>query len=48
MIKAAAEKNALDERQAVFEILTAIHRAGADFIITYYAKEVATWLSITR
>lgn len=44
MIKAAAEKGWIDEKQAVFEILTAIHRAGADFIITYYAKEAALWL----
>jgi porphobilinogen synthase len=45
MIKAAAAKGWLDERQAVIEVLTAIHRAGADFIITYYAKEVAKWLT---
>lgn len=44
MIKAAAEKGWLDERKGVLEVLTAIHRAGADFIITYYAKEVATWM----
>lgn len=45
MIKASVEKGWLDERKGVIEILTAIHRAGADFIITYYAKEVAQWLS---
>jgi porphobilinogen synthase len=44
MIKAAAEKGWMDEKKSVLEILTSIHRAGADFIITYYAKEVATWL----
>lgn len=44
MIKAAVEKNWLDERKSVLEILTAIHRAGADFIITYYAKEIAGWI----
>lgn len=44
MIKAAAEKGWLDERKGVMEVLTAIHRAGADFIITYYAREVATWM----
>ncbi len=44
MIKAAAEKGWIDERKAVLEILTSIHRAGADFIITYYAKEVAEWM----
>ena len=43
MIKAAAEKGWIDEKKGVFEVLTAIHRAGADFIITYYAKEVASW-----
>jgi porphobilinogen synthase len=43
MIKAAAEKGWLNEEKAVLEILTSIRRAGADFIITYYAKEVAKW-----
>lgn len=45
MLKAAAEKGWLDERKGALEVLTAIHRAGADFIITYYAKEVAEWLA---
>jgi porphobilinogen synthase len=45
MIKAAAAQGWLDEKKAVMEILTAIHRAGADFIITYYAKAVAAWLT---
>ncbi len=44
LLKAAAEKKWLDEKTAVIEVLTAIKRAGADFIITYYAKEVAKWL----
>jgi porphobilinogen synthase len=44
MLKAAAEKGWIDEKQSVIEILTAIHRAGADFIFTYYAKEVALWM----
>ena len=44
MIKAAAEKGWIDEQKSVREILTSMHRAGADFIITYYAKEVAEWL----
>ncbi len=43
MIKAAAEKGWLDEKRAVIEVLTAIRRAGADFIITYYAKQMAKW-----
>ena len=44
MIKAAAKKGWIDEQNGVMEVLTAIHRAGADFIITYYAKEAAEWL----
>ena len=43
MIKAAAEKGLLDEKKAVKEILGAIRRAGADFIVTYYAKEAVKW-----
>ena len=45
MVKAAAQQGWLDERGIVMEILTAIKRAGADIIITYYAKEAARWLS---
>lgn len=41
MIKAAAEKNWIDEKEAMMESLLAIKRAGADFIITYFAKEYA-------
>jgi porphobilinogen synthase len=44
MVKAAAERGWLDERQTVLESLTAIHRAGADIVITYHAKDVARWL----
>lgn len=44
MIKAAAEKGLIDEKNVALEILTSIKRAGADFIVTYYAKEVAEWL----
>jgi porphobilinogen synthase len=44
MIKAAAAAGLLDERAVVMESLTAIRRAGADIIITYYAKEAARWL----
>ncbi|MCX7116796.1 MAG: porphobilinogen synthase [Legionellales bacterium] len=43
MLKAAAAAGWIDERQGVTEVITAIHRAGADFIITYYAKELAAW-----
>jgi porphobilinogen synthase len=45
MIKAAAQNGWLDERTAVLEALTGIKRAGADIIITYYAPDVARWLS---
>jgi len=44
MLKAAAQLGYLDERSAVIEVLTGIRRAGADIIITYHAKDVATWL----
>jgi len=44
MLKAAVQQGWLDERAAVLETLTAIRRAGADAIITYYAKEAAAWL----
>jgi len=43
MVKAAAARGWLDERRAVAESLLAIRRAGADVIITYFAKDVATW-----
>lgn len=45
MIKAAAQMGWLDEKAAVIEILTAIKRAGADLIITYFAREAASWLN---
>ncbi len=43
-LKAAAANGWIDERAAVIETLTGIRRAGADVILTYYAKEVAGWL----
>ena len=43
-IKAAAERGWLDERAAALEALTAVVRAGADIIITYWAPEAARWL----
>jgi porphobilinogen synthase len=45
MLKAAAERGWLDEPRAAIESLVAIRRAGADQVITYYAKEVSRWLS---
>ena len=47
MIKAAAGNGWIDEKAATLEILTAIKRAGADLIITYFAKEVTNWLKQT-
>ena len=44
MLKAAAQNGWIDERAAVLETLTGIRRAGADVVITYYAKEAAGWL----
>jgi porphobilinogen synthase len=44
MLKAAAQNGWIDERSAVLETLTAIRRAGADLVFTYYAKEAAAWL----
>jgi porphobilinogen synthase len=44
MVKAAAASGWMDERQAALESLTAIKRAGADVIVTYWAKDVASWL----
>jgi porphobilinogen synthase len=44
MVKAAAARGWLDERQAALESLTTIKRAGADLIVTYWAKEAARWL----
>ena len=45
MLKAAAANGWIDERAAALETLTAIRRAGADVVVTYYAKEAAGWLS---
>ena len=44
MVKSAAEKGVLDERAAVLEIMTSLKRAGADVIVTYWARELAKWL----
>ncbi len=44
MIKAAAARGWLDERQAAVESLTAIKRAGADVIVSYWTRELAEWL----
>jgi porphobilinogen synthase len=44
MVKAAVQKDWLEEKRVVLEILTGIQRAGADIILTYHAKDVARWL----
>jgi porphobilinogen synthase len=46
MVKAASEKGWIDEKSTALEILTSIKRAGADIIITYFAKDVAKWLRV--
>jgi porphobilinogen synthase len=43
MVKAAAQKGWVDERRIATEVLTSIHRAGADVILTYHAKDFARW-----
>lgn len=43
MVKAGAEKGYFEERPAVLEIMTSLKRAGADLIVTYWAKELAQW-----
>jgi porphobilinogen synthase len=45
MLRAAGAAGWLNEKKAVLESLTAIKRAGADFIITYHALEAARWLN---
>jgi porphobilinogen synthase len=45
LLKAAAERGWIDERRAAMESLVAIRRAGADLVITYYAKDVVRWLA---
>lgn len=45
MLKAAAARGWVNEQQIILETLTSIKRAGADLIVTYHAKEAATWLN---
>jgi porphobilinogen synthase len=44
MIKAACERGWLNEKDVVLETLTCFKRAGADIILTYYAKQAAQWI----
>lgn len=46
MLKKMSDNDEGKEREMVFEVLTSIKRAGADFIITYHAKDVARWLKL--
>jgi porphobilinogen synthase len=48
LVKAAAAQGWVDERAVVLEMLTAMKRAGADIILTYFAKDVAGWLNDKR
>ncbi len=48
MLEAAAANGWLDRRRAITESLTAIKRAGADVVLTYWATEVAGWLAEDR
>jgi porphobilinogen synthase len=45
MVKAAAANGWIDEKRIVGEILTSIFRAGADFVLTYHARDAAQWLA---
>ena len=45
MLKAAAQNGWIDEKAAILETLTGIKRAGADLIVTYFAKDVKSWLN---
>ncbi len=47
MVKAAVAAGYMEERAVVGEILTSLHRAGADIVISYHSKDVAQWLSQT-
>ncbi|MNE45956.1 Delta-aminolevulinic acid dehydratase [compost metagenome] len=46
MVKAAALQGWIDEKAIVMEMLTGMKRAGADIIITYFAKDAARWLRV--
>ena len=45
MVEAAAQRGWIDRQRAVLETITAIRRAGADIVLTYWAQEVAGWLA---
>jgi porphobilinogen synthase len=45
MLKAAAERGWLNEKDAAMEALMCFRRAGADLILTYYGKQAAKWMA---
>jgi porphobilinogen synthase len=45
MVRAAGERGWIDEKKVVLEVLTSIKRSGADFILTYFAREAAEWIA---
>jgi porphobilinogen synthase len=45
MLKAASQNGWLDERKVVLESMLAFKRAGADGVLTYFARDVARWLA---
>lgn len=45
MVKAAGERGWIDEKRIILEVLTSIKRAGADFILTYFARGAAEWIT---
>jgi porphobilinogen synthase len=45
MVRAAGERGWIDEKKVVLEVLTSIKRSGADFILTYFAREAAEWIT---
>jgi porphobilinogen synthase len=47
MLKAAAQNGWLDEKNAVLELMTSFRRAGADLVITYWARDIARWIGQT-
>jgi porphobilinogen synthase len=46
MLKAAIALGYIEEKRSVMEVITSIKRAGADFIITYFAKDIAKWMTL--
>ena len=48
MLKAAAERGWLNEKEAVLEALMCLKRAGSDLILTYYATEAAKWMAADK